>query len=270
MEEGDFRPSEPAPERYRGEDEIAVFYRDFQIMLRRINTLLQDNYLKQIEIREAELQTLQAQINPHFLYNTLDSIHWLARTGRTNDISRMARALANLLRSAIGSDRQEISLAEELALLEDYVFIQSLRFGDRLRFSLRASDEARECRVPSMTLQPLVENSIRFGVESSREGSTVTVSAERNDGELVLSVQDDGAGMSEELAHRVAAGQVERSVGGIGLKNIRSRLALLYGDHGKLGIDSAPGDGTTVTIRIPARVVGPESSSMETPPGWEN
>jgi len=258
MEEGDFRPSEPGPESYRGEDEIAVFYRDFQIMLRRINSLVNDNYLKQLQLREAELQTLQAQINPHFLYNTLDSIHWLARTGKTNDISRMTRSLANLLRAAVGSEQQEISLAQELVLLADYVSIQSLRFGERLRFSLQVSDEARECKVPSMTLQPLVENSIRFGVESSREGSTVAVLAHRNDAELVLSVKDNGSGMSEELALRVAAGEVERSVGGIGLKNIRSRLALLYGDAGKLRIDSSPGHGTTVTIRIPARGVAME------------
>jgi two-component system LytT family sensor kinase len=196
----------------------------------------------------ARLDSLQAQIRPHFLFNTLNALAVLARRGDSAAVDRAIGDLGELLRASFDSPgRHEVPLRDELGFTERYLGLQRIRFPDRLQVEWQVADEARDALVPVLLLQPLVENAIEHGL-STTQGGRVRVRAERREGTLELEVTDDGPG----FAAAPAAPNSARD-GGVGLANSRDRLRLLYGDAASLECGDRPGGGGSVRIRIPWR-----------------
>jgi two-component system LytT family sensor kinase len=196
------------------------------------------------QLARAQVQALNAQIRPHFLFNTLHSIGQMWRSGRADEADAVLDHLGGLFHKVQRStSRFEVPLAEELELVREYLAIEQARFRDRLRVSVRAPDDALDWLVPPLILQPIVENAIRHGVAAVSTAGCVEVSAEVRDGRLHLAVRDDGPGM------RAASAQAGS---GTGLRNTRERLAQLYGPSASLEVTSEASFGTSVRIAIPA------------------
>jgi two-component system sensor histidine kinase YesM len=235
-------------------DEIGYLEKRFSIMIQRINTLIEENYTRQIMLKDTEYRALQAQINPHFLYNTLTSINWLARSNGQSAISSMVESLGRLLRAAISNKEPMITIGEEIKLLQDYMNIQKVRYGHDLQFVLDIDERLHDYRIPKMSLQPIVENSVKHGLENMLEPCVITVSAEDTDTMIHLSVADNGPGMDEETLEKLKDFRLPSKGSGIGLKNIHERLQLLFGEEAGLSFSSKPGQGTLVIIKLPKEV----------------
>lgn len=197
------------------------------------------------QLAEARLQVLNAQIQPHFLFNTLHAIGQLWRSGRSDEAEAMLDHLGSLFQKVIASTaRTQVPLSDELQMVRDYLAIEQVRFGDRMRTRVDADDAALVCVVPPLILQPLVENAVKHGVAAS--ATLVALDARVENGRLVVVVSDDGPG--------VPTGGTSGT--GVGLANVRERLATLYGERQRLETTSRPGIGTTVRLEIPAMVEG--------------
>jgi two-component system LytT family sensor kinase len=196
---------------------------------------------------EARLDALQRQINPHFLFNTLNSIASLARL-RPEMAREMTVKLANILRALLKDHDTYISLRDELSFTDDYLDIEVVRFGaDKLRVEKDIDPRTLEVMVPSILLQPLIENSIKHGLEPRLNGGTVTLRSRLEGGRVLIEVADDGVGMGD----RPNTG-LRRTGAGIGMKNVQERLEVLYGNQARFEVVSNPGRGTQVSIEIPA------------------
>jgi signal transduction histidine kinase len=196
------------------------------------------------QLARAQLQALNAQIRPHFLFNTLHTIGQLWRSNRSDDADAVLDSLGALFHKVQAStSRAEIPLAEELAMVREYLAIESARFPDRLRAQVTAGDDTLDCPVPPLILQPIVENAVRHGISSTSSAGRLDVTAERENGTLRLTVRDDGPGPDVRTT---------RAGAGVGLKNTRERLAQLYGDRARLSIGGGGGAGTVVVIEVPA------------------
>jgi two-component system LytT family sensor kinase len=217
-------------------------------------------------LMEARLDALQRQINPHFLFNTLNSITSLVRS-KPELAREMIVKLANILRALLKDREAFVPFSEELAFTDDYLDIEVVRFGEKLRVVKEIAEETLEVLVPSMLLQPLIENSIKHGLEPRISGGTVTLRSRMlSDGRLLLEVEDDGIGIDAEreggaraaasgaLREAVVSGAGERAgngSGGIGMRNVRERMEVMYGNAAKVEIVSRPGRGTKVTLVMP-------------------
>ena len=207
----------------------------------------------QLESRlaQAQLEVLRMQLQPHFLFNTLHTISAFMQEGEIEDADRMITRLSDLLRLALESGgTQEVSLRQEMDFLRRYLEIQQIRFQDQLRVRLDVPDELLDACVPSLILQPLVENAIKHGVTPRAEGGEVTVQAARDDGRLRLAVRDDGPGVP--IADPVPG----RANGGVGLANTRARLQQLYGERQEFVVGNGPDGGALVQLTIPLRWAG--------------
>ncbi len=200
---------------------------------------------------EARLDALQRQINPHFLFNTLNSITSLVRS--QPELAReMILKLANILRVLLKDREAFVPFREELAFTDDYLAIEVVRFGDKLRVVKEIAEETLQVVVPGMLLQPLLENSIKHGLEPRIGGGTVTLRSRITEqGELVVEVEDDGVGMAPEVEGASPVSGLVRPGAGIGMRNVRERMAVLYGSTASVEIVSRPGRGTKVTLRMP-------------------
>jgi len=240
------------------QDEIGVLGSSFNHMLERISELIHELYEeKQIRL-EAQLKSLQEQIKPHFLYNTLDTISWMARAQNAMDVVRLVDALTNMFRVGLSSGRDYITLREEKNHVTNYLYIQKVRYQDRLRYSIEIPEEYDHLMVPKLILQPLVENAIYHGVKMKRCGGEIQVTAQAEDGKLLLHVWDDGAGISEERLteiRRSQNGAQKEKRGGFGLSYIAERIRLAYGTPYGIQIDSQEGVYTQVTICLPIQEV---------------
>lgn len=234
-------------------DEVGYLQKRFYIMISRIRDLIEENYNKQLIIKETEYKALQAQINPHFLYNTLSSINWLARSNNQQSISLMVESLSGLLRSSIGNMGAVITIREEIQLIENYITIQKIRYSDQLRFAVKIDENFNEYRLPKLTLQPIIENAIRHGLEKMLDVCEIKVTARVESGNLIITVADNGPGVDAEFLEKMRKYEVEAAGTGIGLKNINERLKLLFGEPFGLEYDSKPGEGMNVYITVPAR-----------------
>lgn len=232
-------------------DELGLLQRTYRLMITRINTLIKENYASRLVIKETEFKALQAQINPHFLYNALDSVHWLAKKNRQEQISRMVLSLGYLLRASISFKKNVITLAEELEIVNHYITIQKYRFQQRLDFRLDVPAAYLGCSIPKMTLQPLIENAIQYGLEPQVGPCLIRVCSEVQAENLMVIVEDHGPGMAPEYVERVLRGEVETRGTGIGLLNIRERLRLSFGEEYDIALESRPGYGTRVTVMLP-------------------
>ena len=200
---------------------------------------------------EARLDALQRQINPHFLFNTLNSITSLVRS-KPELAREMIVKLANILRVLLKNREAFVPFAEELAFTDDYLDIEVVRFGEKLRVVKEIADDTLQVVVPSMLLQPLIENSIKHGLEPRIDGGTVTLRSRiKDDGRLLVEVEDDGVGMAPDRSIAHPSGAIVRPGTGIGMKNVRERMQVLYGDSADVEIESRPGRGTKVTLTMP-------------------
>jgi signal transduction histidine kinase len=194
--------------------------------------------------QQAQLAALRFQLNPHFLFNTLNAISAMIVTRRNDEAEAMTDKLSSFLRASLGSDPMElVPLEQELSLIEDYLEIEAIRFGERLEIEIDCTGEACDVRIPSFLLQPLVENAIKYGVAPSREPVLIRVTGRRHGDELVVTVEDDG---------RASGAAVKSGGAGVGLDNVRRRLRALYGDAASLSAGPAE-PGYAATIRMPVK-----------------
>ncbi len=199
---------------------------------------------------EARLDALQRQINPHFLFNTLNSIGSLIRL-KPELAREMIVRLANILRILLKKREAFVPFREELAFTDDYLAIEVVRFGEKLRVVKEIAPETLDLVVPSMLLQPLIENSIKHGLEPRISGGTVTLRSRVRGERLLLEVEDDGVGVAPERPLSNAAGGVMRTGSGIGMRNVRERMEVLYGPDAVMEMESRPGRGTRITLEMP-------------------
>jgi two-component system, sensor histidine kinase YesM len=237
-------------------DEIGELNNSFVLMLNKIDELIKENYTKQILIKETQLKALQDQINPHFLYNTLDTINWLAIENKQKKISLMVRSLGNLLRSYISGKENIIKVSGEIKLLGDYINIQKVRFGDRLDFRMNINDDVLDCDILKLTLQPIVENSIKYVLENITGVCVIELTSRRVDGHVEIIERDNGPGVEKDLMDKLNSGTYPSKGNGIGLKNIDERLKLFFGEQYGLTIVCSEDGGMTVIIRIPSEEGG--------------
>jgi two-component system LytT family sensor kinase len=202
--------------------------------------------LQQRLIAEARLAALTSQINPHFLFNTLNSVSTLIRID-PDRARAMVYKLSNVLRRAMKNTDNFSPLRDELAFIDDYLAIEVVRFGEKLRFSRDIVPEALNLPVPSMVLQPLIENSIKHGLAGKLEGGTIWLRARMSEsGKLILVVEDDGEGIPEEKMEDLFGAS-----SGIGVSNVKERLEVLFGENYRMSVDSKLGQGTRTEIEIP-------------------
>lgn len=237
------------------QNEIGRLKATFNKMADRIDYLINCVYLEQLKEKQAKLDALQAQINPHFLYNTLGTIGAIAVVHDNMDIYQMSAALSDMFRYAVKQERPLVTLQDELTNLENYILIQKYRYGKRLHFSVRVPEELLSCQILVFTLQPLVENAIIHGLEPRPEGGFVSLSALLNDSRVVITITDNGAGISpgrlEELQAFLSRPPKNAAFDShIGLKNVYERLYLFYEGNASLSIDSSA-SGTTCTVSFP-------------------
>ncbi|MDO5417485.1 MAG: histidine kinase [Lachnospiraceae bacterium] len=251
VETGDFTGAKLMLEGGASRDEIGLLTQEFQVMLDKIDYLIHENYEKQILLKDTKYKMLQAQINPHFLYNTLNSINWMIRAKKNDEAAEMTVALGVILRSALNK-QQFFTIQEELENLEKYLTIQKYRYRNRVVFQVDACCSGRYL-IPHMTLQPLVENAIYHGVEKMLTVCTISVTVREEEAHLWIQVADDGPGMTQEELDKVRTFTMQPKGHGIGLKNIYERLKMAFNQDAEFQIDSAEKKGTCVTIRIPKR-----------------
>lgn len=237
-----------------GQDEIGELTRSFNGMVARIRDLVDEQYRMGLEVKNLELQALQAQINPHFLYNTLDLISGLALRNGQGPIVETVSALSKFYRLSLSGGAEIIPLRKEVDHAEAYVRIQNLRFEAAIHWAVDVPEALGEVPVLKMILQPLVENAILHGILEKPEGQgNIIVRASADGGFLVLEVVDDGVGMSEAVLHGLLAREpvASRTDHGYGVFNIDRRLRLRYGESSGLRYSSVPGQGTRVVLRLP-------------------
>jgi two-component system LytT family sensor kinase len=212
---------------------------------------IQDQFEQQARLLlEARLDALQRQINPHFLFNTLNSIGSLIRL--EPDMAReMVNRLANILRILLKTREAFVPFRDELAFTDDYLGIEVVRFGEKLRVVKEIAPDTLDLVVPSMLLQPLIENSIKHGLEPRISGGTVTLRSRIRNGRLLLEVEDDGVGVAPERPLHSPVSGLVRPGTGIGMKNVRERMEVLYGSDAVMEMESRPGRGTRITLEMP-------------------
>lgn len=238
------------------DDELAVLNTSFNQMLEKIGQLVEDIRIEQMNLRQAELKLLQAQINPHFLYNTLDSIIWLAEAGEKDQVVQVVSALSDFFRTTLSKGRDYITLQEEATHIRSYLQIQRIRYRDILEYDIRIPQELMQYPILKLTLQPLVENALYHGIKNKRGVGHITVTGRSEEEKLIFCVRDDGIGMSStQLDHVRAMVRGERQdsevSSGFGLFNVNQRLQLNYGAEYGLDIDSVYEEGTLATVVIP-------------------
>lgn len=223
-------------------------------MIDKINELLDQVTTEQIRLRKAEFELLQAQINPHFLYNTLDTIVWLAEAGDQKRVVSMVDNLSDFFRTSLNQGKDIISIREELAHVRSYLEIQQVRYQDILRYEITVPEDLYEYKIPKITIQPLVENALYHGIKNKRGQGTITVTGERSENGFVLYVRDNGIGMTQERLNEVRAGIQKLSYTGkeiYGLYNVNERIRLNFGETYGISIESTYGEGTCVSISLP-------------------
>jgi two-component system sensor histidine kinase YesM len=241
-------------------DEITELGMSFNIMIGKIKELLDAKIKEQENLKKAELRALQAQINPHFLYNTLDTIIWMAESKKTDRVVEMVTALSNFFRISLSKGMDWITIGEEVERINSYLTIQKMRYHDILDFKIEVDESISENTILKLMLQPLVENALYHGIKNKRQGGTITIRIRRKGvDEVLIEVEDNGIGFTPEKLVQLRA-ELEDDAGdmklesGFGIGNVNKRIRLYYGKPYGLSIQSEYSTGTLVTLVIPAKM----------------
>ncbi len=238
-------------------DEIDVLNSSFNRMIEEIGKLVEDIRVEQLNLRAAELRLLQEQINPHFLYNTLDNIIWLAESNETEQVVNMVSALSDFFRTTLSKGKDYISVKDEEMHINSYLQIQQFRYRDILDYEINIDEKLYEYEILKLTLQPLVENALYHGIKGKRGFGHISVTGYMKDGLLEFQVKDNGIGMNAErldAVRKIMSGEMEdtRERGGFGLFNVNERIRLNYGREYGLRIESTYQEGTCIWVTVPA------------------
>lgn len=235
-------------------DEIGFLAESFNEMTTEIENLVENVYEEQLTRKEVELKALQSQINPHFLYNTLETINWHAQLKGAPEISHMVTALSSIMEATIGRDNKLISLRDELKYIENYISIMTYRYEGRLKFNKTVDTSLLNIKIPRLILQPIVENAINHGIGQSVSKSEINITAKKSEDHIYIEICDNGKGIAEAelkaLIERINKNQENNS---IGLENVNRRLKLFYGDNYGVRIYSEENVYTKVVLDIPEK-----------------
>jgi len=249
--------------RYVGkrQDEIGRLGKTFNHMIAKINNLIMVTEVQERQKREAELRSLQAHIKPHFLYNTLDTINWMARKHGAKDVAEIVGSLSSFFRIGLSKGNDFIYLKEEMKHIQSYLMIQKARYQDKLHYEITFDSTLGEVKILKLVLQPIVENAIYHGIKERRGPGKIQIMAEQEKGCLLLKIKDDGIGIrEEELSHLkeklntliiLNNGKKENIDYGYGMMNVQARIKLTYGEVYGLSIESQMNKGTEVTVKLP-------------------
>ena len=251
VETGDFSGAKKVLTREVRNDEAGTLAQEFRVMLDKINALIHENYEKQLLLKDTKYRMLQAQINPHFLYNTLNALNWMVQADRGEDAQKVIIELGRMLHASFAKEPLT-TVASEVQLVKSYIAIQQFRYHNRAKFTVEIEGDPGSYQVPHMTLQPLVENAICYGVENSLVCCEVTVRVQEKKDEVLLEVANTGPGMTPEELEAVRNSTIKPKGHGIGLKNIRERLEMVC-PGSKFQIESRLDKGTVVRILVPKR-----------------
>jgi two-component system sensor histidine kinase YesM len=245
---------------YRAGDEIGQINREVEGIFCRLHDLIHEVYIARIYNQEATLKMLSSQINPHFLYNTLDSIRWKAVQNKDHEVGEQIEALSDLFRHILSRGSDLVTVDQEIRHLETYLYIMNFRYRDRISCKVHIAEGVRNIPIPKLTLQPIVENAIIHGIEKQAGPGEISVRIEKKDGLLAVSITDNGRGVDPgELRSILKGGDDSR--GGLALKNIDRRIKLCYGGEYGLEFSSDPGKGTEVRFSIPLKAKERESET---------
>jgi len=260
LQKGDFNQKVT----FAGKDEIGQLGHGYNIMVQRIKELIDDVYQSKIKQRDAELKTLQAQVNPHFLYNTLNTISWTAEQKGQTELSKIVYSLAQVFRLSLSDGKVEILLKQEIELIKNYLFIQQTRFHPRFDYEIHVDPKLDHTRIPKLLIQPLIENAIIHGIEPLGGSGYLQVDISRNKDRMIIQVIDNGVGIPPDKLIRLQAALLEPTDWivptdgpdleerlGWALLNIAERLSLQYGPHAAITLQSLENRGTQVTLELP-------------------
>ena len=236
--------------KYDSKDEVGSLIRGFERMTDRINTLINEVYKGKLSQKEAEMKALQAQINPHFLYNSLSLINWKAIEAKQPDISRITLLLSKFYRTSLNKGKNITSIKDEISNIQSYIDIQLMMHDNEFDIKYDLSPDIMEYSIPNLMLQPLIENAIDHGIDIKTDGRGVIEIAGQMEGEdmIRLTVSDNGVGMSEEMAQQI----ISEGSRGYGVKNVNDRIKHFYGEEYGITVESEEGKGTRIIILIPA------------------
>ena len=234
----------------RGAWEVRKLSDSFGHMVGQIQHLLATVRSEELNLRKTELRALQAQINPHFLYNTLDSISWMCERGKNAEAVRMVNALARLFRISISRGHELIPIRNELQHAESYLQIQSYRYKNQFVYSFDVDEDCLDYLCNKITLQPIIENAIYHGLNGLVDEGDISISIKSEGEDVIFTVADNGMGMSESQIASILSKERSDSTG-IGLKNVDDRLKIYFGSSYGITIESVPDEGTQVHIRMP-------------------
>lgn len=232
---------------------LALLSMGIEDMAERLSKQIELNRQEQIHLRETELSLIQAQINPHFLYNTLDAIVWLIEIGKNDQAEQMVTSLSSYFRSFLSDGKEIVTIAEETNHIRSYLEIQQVRYRDIMEYEINVDSDIEEYKLPKLTLQPLVENAIYHGLKPKRGMGKITVTGKTDGDKIMLKVQDTGAGMDEEELKNLKTKIQNEDTTSFGLVAAYKRLKLLYGEEFRFDIVSKKDSGTSIKISIPRK-----------------
>ena len=234
----------------RGTEELMMLSDSFDHMVRRIQKLMEQVRQEEITLRKTELKALQAQINPHFLYNTLDAIAWLCEEGRNKDAEDMVTSLAKLFRISISKGHELITIEKEIQHAQSYLRIETFRYKNQFTYTFDVDENCLGYLCNKITLQPIIENAIYHGLNRMVDEGEITIRIREDGDDIILSVEDNGIGMTEEQCQEILRKEPGDRTG-IGIKNVNDRIKIYFGEEYGLTITSELDEGTCVDIRMP-------------------
>lgn len=234
--------------------EVAMLNDSLNSMIDKINELLEQVKKEQIRLRKAEFELLQSQINPHFLYNTLDTIVWLAESGEQKEVVSMVGSLSDFFRASLNQGKDIVSIKEELLHVRSYLEIQQVRYQDILQYEIHVSEELEKYMIPKITIQPLVENALYHGIKNKRGKGKIVITGLKEKNSLFLIVEDNGIGIRKEQLLQVRNkinGKALEGKDSFGLYNVNERIRLNFGEGYGIFVESCYGEGTTIKVKLP-------------------
>ncbi len=237
----------------KGAQEFQALAGTFNQMLERIETLMKEEKEQEALTRIYELKALTSQINPHFLYNTLDTIIWMAEFQDHQKVVDITKALSNYFRLSLNAGEEIVTLRQEIEHVRQYLFIQKERYGDKLEYTIFEPDDIPDIKLPKIVLQPLVENAIYHGIKESERPGKITITVSNRDTFIDICIEDNGVGIKENTTST-------KELGGVGIKNIKERLTLFFGEAFSMEIESEPNAYTKVYLHLPLKEEGHANS----------